>query len=116
MTITSSMKAVAIAAFAMLAVSLAPSQGHAGQTSATGEYKVAQACGWFAIYTCHRSYGAAKRVANKRPGYVVNTNHYPNFRNGWYCVASGPTSRRKAKHMARKNRWWASTSYAKRSC
>ena len=56
-------------------------------------------CGWYVILGCSRTQNGAWRTLNRLGGpgvggwagaQVVRTNDYPNFRNGWYCVADGP--------------------------
>ena len=56
-------------------------------------------CGWYVILGCSRTHNGAWRTLNRLGGpgvggwagaQVVDTNNYPNFRNGWYCVADGP--------------------------
>jgi hypothetical protein len=63
----------------------------------------AQACGHYVILGCFRSQGQAISRLNALGGpgvggwagaHVVNTNDYPNFRNGWWCVADGPYASR----------------------
>lgn len=56
-------------------------------------------CGWYYILGCSRTQGGAWATLNRLGGpgvggwvgaNVVHTNDYPNFRNGWWCVADGP--------------------------
>ena len=51
-------------------------------------------CGWYAIAQCGQSRSAAQRATNQYGGFVIDTSDpaYPNFRNGFYCVAEGPYS------------------------
>ncbi|MEZ5792266.1 MAG: hypothetical protein R3D34_16280 [Nitratireductor sp.] len=50
---------------------------------------MAQACGWYAVVGCARGWNQANSDAP--PGtYVIDTNQYPNFRNGWFCAVDGP--------------------------
>ena len=62
-----------------------------------------QACGWFVVLRCGRSYPAAQNFLNGLGGpgvgggagtRIIDTNQYPNFRNGFYCVMDGPYSSR----------------------
>ena len=104
-------KAAIAAAFAVCAtVSSAPA------ANATGEFQVAQACGWYVVLGCFKSWNAAQRRADRIGASVVDTNDYPNFRNGWFCAADGPYSRRRARQL----RWdWKGTvpdAYAKSAC
>lgn len=71
----------------------------AGDARETGEIRVAQACGYYIILGCSRNFRGANRTLSNLGGpgvggpagaYVVDTNNYPNFRNGWFCVADGP--------------------------
>ena len=64
---------------------------------------LAQACGWYVILGCSRTQRDAVRTLDRLGGpgvggwagaRVVNTNQYPNFRNGWFCVADGPYATR----------------------
>jgi len=61
------------------------------------------ACGWYVILGCSRSQDDAYQTFNRLGGpgmgggagaQVVNTNDYPNFRNGWWCVTDGPYATR----------------------
>ncbi|MEZ5799750.1 MAG: hypothetical protein R3D29_03730 [Nitratireductor sp.] len=53
----------------------------------------AQACGWYAVVGCARGWNQANSDAP--PGtYVIDTNQYPNFRNGWFCAVDGPYNSR----------------------
>ncbi|MFZ1815479.1 MAG: hypothetical protein WBO55_16955 [Rhizobiaceae bacterium] len=58
-----------------------------------GSFQVAQACGWYAIVGCARSWDQANADAPAGT-YVIDTNQYPNFRNGWFCAADGPYATR----------------------
>ncbi|MEO0619380.1 MAG: hypothetical protein AAFZ01_08860 [Pseudomonadota bacterium] len=81
-------------------------------TVSDGEY-----CDWFAIATCHKSYGAAQRSANRYGARVVNTNNVDNFRNGWYCTVRGPSSKAAARSNRRSfRRSGAKTAYIKEGC
>ncbi|WP_114388989.1 hypothetical protein [Notoacmeibacter marinus] len=64
-----------------------------------------QACGWFIVLRCGRSQRAARSFLDRLGGpgvgggagtRVIDTNQYPNFRNGFYCVMDGPYSSRGA--------------------
>ncbi len=83
---------------------------------ASGEFRVAQGCGWYVVLGCFQSWDAAEDRANGLGAIVVDTNNYPNFRNGWFCAVDGPYSRGQAK----KRRWnWKSSvpdAYAKSGC
>ena len=63
----------------------------------------AQACGHYVILGCFKSRNQAISRLNALGGpgvggwagaHVVNTNDYPNFRAGWWCVADGPYATR----------------------
>lgn len=56
-------------------------------------------CGWYVILGCSRTLHEAQLTLGRLGGpgvggwagaQVVDTSDYPNFRNGWYCVADGP--------------------------
>ncbi|MEM1377797.1 MAG: hypothetical protein AAGG69_10455 [Pseudomonadota bacterium] len=52
-----------------------------------------QGCGWYVIMGCSVSYSSTRELAGN--GFLtIDTNDYPNFRDGWFCVAEGPYSRR----------------------
>ena len=87
-------------AFSATATS-ASDTGAPTSVSSTGEFKVAQACGWYAIGTCARRPGPARRSANFAGGRVVWTNNVGNFRPGWFCQVAGPTSRGNANAWRR---------------
>jgi len=62
-------------------------------------FQVAQACGHYVILGCFKRRSRATRRLNDLGGpgvggwagaRVVHTNDFPNFRNGWFCVADGP--------------------------
>ncbi|MEO0544100.1 MAG: hypothetical protein AAFY99_09820 [Pseudomonadota bacterium] len=69
-------------------------------TGIEGAYDVAFAgCGWYVVLGCSQSFNGSARTMNNLGGpfagggaglKVANTNEYPNFRNGWYCVVDGP--------------------------
>ncbi len=104
-------KTAILGAFAFL-VSAAPM----GSAQATETFKVAQACGWYVVLGCFQGYGAAERRANNIGATVVDTNDYPNFRNGWYCAVDGPHSKRRAKQLRRSWRGTVHDAYAKAAC
>ena len=84
----------------------------------------AQGCGWYVVLGCHRGRGTAQRQLNDLGGpragggaglNVVNTNVFPNFRNGFQCVMDGPyNSRGTAASIA----WTEAVpdAYVKNSC
>ncbi|MEO1651407.1 MAG: hypothetical protein AAFR60_10575 [Pseudomonadota bacterium] len=69
--------------------------------SSTGGFQVAQACGLYAIGTCARRPGPARRSSNFAGGRVIWTNNIGNFRPGWFCQVAGPTSRGNANAWRR---------------
>ena len=74
-------------------------------------------CGWWAIYSCHRSRDQAIDDMNTAGyGGVVDTNDVPNFRNGFYCVAEGPTTQRRANILKNQARRDFSSPYIKKGC
>ena len=76
----------------------------------------AQGCGWFAIGSCTSQ---SRGFPNNPMGWqVVNTNNVSGFRNGLYCIASGPQSRRGANRDRNtlRRRWGISSAYIKRGC
>ena len=59
----------------------------------------AQVCGYYVILGCFRDANKAFERLNYIGGpgagggagsRVLDTNQYPNFRNGWFCVGDGP--------------------------
>ena len=62
-----------------------------------GEEAAAEPGAWFAIGGCYQSSAAANRRAARLGVNVVDTNDYPNLRNGWYCAAIGPFDRHSAE-------------------
>lgn len=87
--------------------------------AAEAQVLVAQACGWYTIYSCSRSRGEARRFSNEYGrGYVIDTNDsdYPNFRGDYYCVVEGPMSRGAALSDAKRARDFAPSAYAKNAC
>ena len=89
-------------------------------TRADGSFRVAQACGWYAIMICTRGAGEAQRWNSANgAGYVINTSsgNYPNFRGGYFCVVEGPQGKGAAEQTAA---YWrrngAPTAYVKNAC
>lgn len=105
----------------LLAITLLAPAALAGpaQPVQHGEVQVAQACGWYAISVCSKTYNEAANAADRFGGYVIDTNSssYPNFRGGWFCAVIGPKSHQAAKSTAGllKKRG-ASSAYAKSAC
>lgn len=74
-------------------------------------------CGWWAIYSCHASRNRAIRDMNNNGyGGVVHTNDVPNFRNGFYCVADGPTTKSNARRKKNRARRDYDSPYIKKGC
>ena len=71
-----------------------------------GSYQVAQACGWYAIFSCARNRGVTG------PGRTIHTDNYPNFRPGYYCKVMGPF-RTRGEAAARADDYGG---YAKSAC
>lgn len=71
---------------------------------ADGLIRLAQGPRYFIVLGSFRQLSAAQRHCNRVGGsYVVNTNEYPNFRNGYFACVIGPTSRAEAQ----RNLWMA---------
>lgn len=119
------------AAAAMIAgviVASAASGAHAqsaGVASSRTPFRLAQACGWYAITHCSRSLAAARSFAARQQrrfgsGRVIDTSsgRYPNFRPGFYCVVDGPMSRQNALGSARvyRHEEMSGSAYAKSAC
>ncbi|PLX37117.1 MAG: hypothetical protein C0606_11455 [Hyphomicrobiales bacterium] len=69
-----------------------------------GLIRVAAARKYFVVLGSFRSRGAAnQRCSMFGDGYVVSTNDYPNFRNGYWACVIGPLSRGEAD-----DQMWAS--------
>ena len=70
----------------------------------------AQVCGYYVILGCFRDANQAFERLNYIGGpgagggagsQVLDTNQYPNFRNGWFCVGDGPYgSKQEAQSIA----------------
>jgi hypothetical protein len=85
--------------------------------SPEGSYRVAQACGWWAIFGCAKNYGAAQGYVNRwGGGCVVDTDSCNNFAGGFYCAASGPKTQQAAEITASRIRQAGMQSYTKWSC
>lgn len=80
-----SIPCAAVAAVIAASSSVLPANaGDAGKP-----FLMAQACGWYAVVGCSQDWDNAN--ASAPPGtYVIDTNQYPNFRNGWFCAVDGP--------------------------
>ncbi|MEM8627171.1 MAG: hypothetical protein AAGF32_04445 [Pseudomonadota bacterium] len=95
---------------------------HAAPASkfAPGSIQVAQACGFYAIFSCSRQRGGAvRRAARRMGGYIINTSSsaFPNFRGGFFCAVSGPKNRRSARQTSREaRRRGFRTAYVKNAC
>jgi hypothetical protein len=70
-----------------------------------GRIQVAQSCGWYAIFSC----ACNPQVGG--PGYVIDTNEFPNFRPGYWCNVIGPSDYYTATRNAR-----SYGGYAKQAC
>lgn len=69
-----------------------------------GLIRLAQGPRYFIVLGSFRRLSAAQAHCNRVGGsYVVNTNEYPNFRNGYFSCVIGPTSRSEAQ----RNLWMA---------
>lgn len=80
----------------------------------TSSFEVAQACGWYAIVGCSRDWNGASSIAP--PGtQIIDTNLYPNFRNGWFCAADGPYPSQAVVPLWRWKQFH-SDAYAKSAC
>lgn len=88
----------------------------AAETFVSSSEAHAQGCGWFAIGSCTTQ---ASGFPNNPMGWqIVNTNNVSGFRNGLYCIASGPQTRSGANRDRNtlRRRWGISTAYIKRGC
>lgn len=112
---------VALALCALAMPTIGPA---AANERAAAETKVAQACGWYIILGCTRGYRDAARILTNLGGpgvgggagtSVVDTNQYPNFRNGYFCVADGPYGSRSAAQSVAWNEA-VRDAYVKNSC
>lgn len=78
---------------------------------------VAQACGWYIISGCFKSWNAASNKARQlgAAAFVVDTSsgQYPNFRPGWFCAAFGPYN---DKWTAQSKSKYIKPSYVKNGC
>lgn len=96
-------RVMGIAAAALISGWLAGPAGAAGADDRAAPLTMAQAgggiCGWYVILGCSRRAEGAWATLDSLGGpgvggwvgaTVVNTDDYPNFRDGWYCVADGP--------------------------
>lgn len=88
----------------------------AGSSQAGEPVKMAQACGWYVVLGCFKRYRPAQRRANNIGVIVVDTNNYPNFRNGWFCAVDGPYSKGRANRLRRSWRGTVADAYAKSAC
>jgi hypothetical protein len=94
-------KAKRLPALALVGAMLAASAATAGEAPV----RVAQACGWYAIFGCGHNPDAPG------PGRVIYTDDYPNFRPGFYCNVIGPSSYDRAVRNAERF-----GGYAKSAC
>ena len=86
-------------------------------TIGSGSSANAQACGWYAIGGCYKSWDSADQQSRFLKAPVVDTNTVPNFRNGWFCVAAGPTSKGQARSWRNEFRGkGVGDAYIKKSC
>lgn len=84
----------------------------------TGSIHKVQECGWFAIYSCSRSWRDARNAASAEGGLVLDSSSpdFPNFRPGYYCAAFGSTSRERAMSIKNRLRYSYPDAYVKSSC
>jgi len=77
----------------------------------------AQVCGWYAIGGCFKSWDSADTRSRFLKAPVVDTDTVPNFRNGWFCVAAGPTNKSQATSWRNEFRGEGiSDAYIKKGC
>jgi hypothetical protein len=80
----------------------------------------AQECGWYAVLFCSKSEASADGFANTNRGwgFVIATDDYTGFRQGYYCVVSNPTSKSDAKRQVNdaKANGISRNAYSKRAC
>lgn len=87
------LKTIPLLLFSCVALMAGPVRAAEPRPHDQAPFEMAQACGWYAIVGCARSWNGASSIAP--PGtYVIDTNQYPNFRNGWFCAADGPYATR----------------------
>lgn len=84
-----SLRILAASAIVMFSAGLAHATDSGVPVEPKG-FKIAQACGWYAVGTCSRRPGPARRSARRFGGYVVRTDNVANFRPGWFCSVMGP--------------------------
>jgi hypothetical protein len=89
----------------VIALAVAGALAASGASAEQARVRLAQACGWYAIFSCGHNPNA------QGPGHVVWTSDYPNFRPGFYCNVIGPSSYDSAVDNA--NRYGG---YAKSAC
>ena len=79
--------------------------------------QISQACGWYAISSCSRSYDGAQEGAEQYGGYVINTDDFRDFAGGYYCSVIGPKNKEAASITAERMRdRGAYDAYIKHSC
>lgn len=72
-------------------------QSQQSRTLPGGSYKVAQACGYWAIFGCSRNFAATQATVNQYGGgCVMNTDDCDNFAGGFYCAVTGPKTKQAA--------------------
>jgi hypothetical protein len=86
-----------------------------------GTVQMAQACGWFAIYSCSTRASETQKFINTTGfGFMIDSssNLFPNFRPGYYCAGDGPVNKARAENFAREGRHTglAPSAYVKSSC
>lgn len=95
---TTTLLAGALTASMALADGAAAAHGRAPAATG-GRIVLAQACGWYIVLGCTRGYRDASRILADLGGpgvgggagtNVIDTNTFPNFADGWFCVADGP--------------------------
>ncbi|WP_075995338.1 SPOR domain-containing protein [Salaquimonas pukyongi] len=96
----------------------------AGYAMPVPQAKAQSLCGHYVVLGCFKTLTQAQNRLTRLGGpgvggwagaRVVNTNEYPNFRNGWFCVADGPyASRNEAMSIAWKEA--VPDAYVKNSC
>ena len=99
-----------------LCLSAAVALGGLGTVTLAAPDGASAACGWYAIGGCTRQ--SSGYPNNPMGWYIVNTNNVSGFRRGYYCIASGPQTKRGAQRDRRilRQQWGVSSAYIKRGC
>jgi hypothetical protein len=109
-----------VLAFGLTCAMMSPAVAD-GRTPTREPVQMAQACGWFAIYSCSTRASEVQAFIQRTGfGFMIDSssNMFPNFRPGYFCAGDGPVTKARADSFVREaqHTGLAPTAYIKSSC